>query len=91
MKYRCRKNFVLVRKVEVGKTKGGIIAPAASAEGMKFYVEAIGKDVEDLAVGDRVQIAAAQGQGLFFELPREKDLFLVEDKHVAIVYEGEDE
>lgn len=91
MKYRCRKNFVLVRKVLAGKTKGGIIAPAASAEGMKFYVEAIGKDVEDLVVGDRVQIAAAPGEGLFFPLPREQDLILVEDKHVALVMEGEDE
>lgn len=78
--YIPRNDFVLVRLSTVA-SNGGLILPQMSDQGMKWEVVAIGPKVEDLIVGDEVQMIGTQGEDLL-RLPREKDLYISKEANV---------
>lgn len=83
-----RNDMVLVRIIEKGKTLSGIALPNRAAEGVDYIVAAIGPKVEGLEVGDRVMVIGRRG----FEwdvIPGEKDLFLIKETNVPMVYREE--
>lgn len=84
-----RGDYVLIRVVEQGKTKSGIHIPQQSVQGKQFFVEAFGPLIKDLAIGDRVQMVTYQGKGDFFPLPNDKDLLIIKQEYIALVYPKE--
>ena len=60
---RPRNDMVLIRMTEAGRNRAGIHIPQIAVQSKLFYVEAVGPQVEDLEIGDRVQILAAEGAG----------------------------
>jgi hypothetical protein len=83
MKYEARCDYVIVRKIDLGKTPGGLIAPNISALGKELRVESIGPDVDDLDIGDKV-ILGVNKDSEYYELP-EKDLAVVRQSCVVCV------
>lgn len=80
-----RNDFVLVRIVSIGETESGIQLPDYSIEGKEFVVDAIGPDVENLNVGDKILAIGTIGQDLVY-LPRRKDLFLTKQNNIVVVF-----
>jgi len=87
MKYRCRSNFVLFRLIDKGMV-GSIATPQISAQGKERVVEAIGPDVLNLAVGDKILVIGTIGQDTI-PLPNEVGLYMTRDGNVALVVEDE--
>ena len=83
-KYRCRKDFVLFRFVDKGKSSGGVHIPEIAEQGKQRVIVAIGKDVDDLFIGDEVLVIGAIGENVI-PLPDEKDLFMTRENNVALV------
>lgn len=88
--YSPRNDFVLIRREVDATSKGGIGLPQSSREGQKFIVVTFGPEVGDLRTGDRVVICASAGEGFAYDVPREKDLFLVKQEFLGLVI-GEEE
>ncbi len=86
VRYRPRNDLVLVRKIDVGQTREGIMMPEVSIQGKKFQVEAMGPDVDDLDVGDFVMMIGKPGDD-YYPLPNENDLIVIHQKNVALVVE----
>jgi len=86
-RFKPRGKWVVIRRVVSDKTKGGIAVPSGSSEGNRFYVEAVGPDVGGLAVGNWIHVCADDGKGQVYPIPREKDLYIVNEKYLAIVVE----
>lgn len=86
VKYRPRNDMVLIRQVDHGKTKSGIAIPQISIQGKGFFVEAVGPDVENLKVGDKVLMTGTLG-GTYFEVPFDKDLMVMRQEFVILIVE----
>lgn len=89
MKLIPRNGYVIFRRIQVGHTPSGILTPDASIEGVTHVVEAVGPDVKDLKVGDKILVIGVHKQD-YGELPNLKNLFLTPQANVALVY-GDDE
>ena len=89
MKFTPRNEYVLIRRVLLGQTPGGVLTPDNSIEGVKHIVEAVGPKVEHLSEGDDVLIIGTKGQDYGF-LPNSKDLFITKESNVVLIY-GDDQ
>lgn len=87
--YRCRSDFVLFRLVDRGSV-GSIATPQISQQGKERIVLAIGPDVEDLNVGDRVLVIGSVGSDVV-PLPNESGIYMTRQANVALVVIGDDE
>lgn len=83
--YRPRNDYVLVELVDLGVSPGGVAIPQISSQGKKCIVLAVGPDVEDLEVGDSVQIVPTKEVSNYFALPSEKSMFLLRQELIAVV------
>jgi len=79
-----RNDIVLIRMVNVGMTKAGIVMPDSSAQGKEMVVEAIGPDVKDLDINDKVLVVGKLGQDYDF-IPQSKDLFAIKQANVLLI------
>ena len=61
----------------------GIALPQRSSSSLQFRVEAVGDDVRNLSVGDRVIVYAKQGMGDYYELPTDSNLILLREEFIA--------
>ena len=82
--FRPRNDYVLIRIVELGQNPAGIAIPQISAQGKEFHVVAVGPDVEDLDVGDKVLMLGSKNT-TYFELPNSKDLIVMKEENVVLV------
>jgi hypothetical protein len=82
---RPRNDIVLVRIRNKGVSERGVALPDISDEGKEYIVEAIGSKVEDIAVGDRVEVLGKRGVTYDF-LPGSHDLFIVNQGAIPIIY-----
>lgn len=82
-----RNDFCLLRFVDLGKA-GKLIMPSQAAQGKEWRVAAVGPKVTDLKKGDRVQPAAVTDDKnpIIFQLPSHKDLMLIREQYLAMVY-----
>ncbi len=85
MQYLPRNTYVLVRRVKLGETPGGVLVPDASIEGVEHIVVAVGPKVEELAVGDKVLMIGQFNLHYSF-LPNSKELIIIKEENVALVY-----
>ncbi len=83
-----RNDMVLVRIVAKGKTLSGIAMPDTAMEGNDFIVAAVGPAVKDLEIGERVMVIGRRGYE-WDVIPGEKDLFLIKETNVPMVYREE--
>jgi chaperonin GroES len=83
MKIRPMREYVLIRREpEVAKSKGGIIIPdTARAKTDRGEVLAIGSEVKELKVGDRVLLPKYEGQDV---VDSPTDLLLKEESILAV-------
>jgi len=88
MRYLPRNDFVLFRLVNVGLSAGGVVIPDVSRQGKERIVVAMGPDVEDLKIGDRILVIGEVGHDVV-ELPATmkdaKGLFLTKQQNVVLV------
>ena len=87
MNYRPRNEFVLFRRVDRGSVRG-VAVPEASAQGKELVIEAIGPEVEDLAIGDIVLAIGTMGEDVV-PVPNEHDLYLTRQSNVVAVVQRE--
>jgi hypothetical protein len=87
--YRPRNNMVVCQRVPRGETASGISVPTESAEGHRWYVVAIGPQVEDLEIGDEVLVGGVPGTH-YGQIPTEKHLWMVNEVNCLAVV-GKDE
>jgi co-chaperonin GroES (HSP10) len=90
IRYRPRNNKVIIRIVDVGVSKGGVALPDQASEGKAYIVEAVGPDVDNLEVGDRVLMVGKINEDYTF-LPREKSLIIIAESNVLLIIEEEDQ
>ena len=88
--FKPRNDMVLLRMVDVGISKGGVHIPQISDHGKEYHVVAIGPKVEGLAIGDKVMAAGRVNVDFAF-LPGFKDLFIIKQDNVQMVYTEEPE
>jgi hypothetical protein len=88
MRYIPRNDFVLFRLVDKGIVRG-IVVPQISAQGKERIVEAIGPDVKDLHVGDKVYVIGSMNEDLV-SLPNEPDLYLTKQSNVVVIVQEDD-
>lgn len=81
-RYVPRNNFVIVRLINIGRTRDGIIIPDVAKEGKELRVVAVGPKVESLKEGDSVLMSQHADT---FPLPNESDLFAVKEETIAVV------
>lgn len=86
VKHKPRNDFVLVRKVVLGKTPSGIMVGDETNEGLEFRVVAFGPKVTDLKKDDKVLVIGARDSYMF--LPNSSDLFLTRQENICLTYEG---
>jgi len=84
-KPRPRHDYVLLR-CQAREDLGTLKMPQNSAEGKEWFVEAVGPDVEDLKVGERVE-ASGQPKVDFWFVPGYSDLIVIKERNVQIVYD----
>ncbi len=89
MTHRMRNDWVLVRMQYVGNVKG-IEMPQSAVEGKVFFVEAIGPDVKDLEIGEKIIMRGTRGVD-YFPLPNATNLFAIQEEYVVLVFEEETE
>lgn len=77
-----RNNFVVFRIVKID-TLRGLFMPERSAQGSVKVVEGVGSKVENLKVGDEVEILSMQGSCA--PLPQFPDLYITHEENVAVV------
>lgn len=82
--YKPRCDYVLIRLARADKSDGGVVLPEATTEGHRWFVEDVGPDVEDLDVGERVDVMGQIGQDIA-PLRGEKDLFLTKQTNVCLI------
>lgn len=85
-KHKPRNDFVLVRKIQLGKTPSGIHVGDETDEGLEFRVVAAGPKVTDLKKDDKVLVIAARDSFMF--LPNSKDLFVTRQDNILLTYES---
>lgn len=83
---RPRNDFVLVREERVEEVRG-VAMPEVSAEGKRYVVVAMGKDVKELSVGESV-ILNGQLNVHWSYVPRHPDLIIVRQECVILVIES---
>lgn len=83
-----RNDYVIVRRVMLGQTPGGVLTPDTSIEGVEHVIAAIGPKVENLNIGDKVLIIGTLGKDYGF-LPNSKDLFVTKESNVVLVYKDD--
>lgn len=83
VKYTMRNDMVLIRKQPKGKVRG-LHMPAASAEGVDFFVEAFGPEVKNLEIGDQIMLMGS-GEEKFYPVPGDTTLLVAQQKLVAYV------
>lgn len=88
MKLQARGDWVLLRIVQAGISKGGVALPETAAENQKSVVVSVGDQVKHLKAGDEVKAFGTRGVD-FFEIPRVPDHVICKDKNVALVVEEE--
>jgi hypothetical protein len=81
---RPRNDMVLIRIVDLGMTKGGLATPNIGTQGKEYHVIAFGPKVEDLRVGDKVQVTGKKGVDWDL-LPKSTDTFITKQDNVLIV------
>jgi len=86
MTFKCRNDFVLIRVVDVGMSEGGVAIPQISIQGKEFHVEAVGPDVNELEVGDKVMMIGKQWNE-YYPLPNCKDLLVIKQEFIVLVLE----
>lgn len=82
--YRPRGAYVLISIQTVEKTSGGVAVPQWSIQGKEFIVIAIGPEVKDLNVGDKVLMLGKQDVD-FFPLPNSSTLLVIPQGLVVLV------
>lgn len=80
--YRPRNDFVLVRVKKA--TERGLMMPDQAAQGKRYVVEAIGPEVEDLAVGEMVLMIGTEGENWGY-LPNDHDLIIIKQASIALI------
>ena len=83
VQYLPRKDFVMLRLSNRETNEMGIALPQRSSSSLQFRVEAVGDDVRNLSVGDRVIVYAKQGMGDYYELPTDSNLILLREEFSA--------
>jgi hypothetical protein len=96
MQYQMRNTLVLIRKAKKGLVKG-LHMPERSAEGVDFFVEGIGPDVnleregkDILKVGDQVMLMGRDTE-TFYPVPGNPNLLVCEEKLIAYIIKEEGE
>lgn len=87
IRYRPRNDFVLFRFIDRGQVRG-IITPDKSAQGKERIVMAMGPDVVDLKIGDKVMVIGSPGQDVI-AMPEDKDIYLTKQANVVLVVESD--
>lgn len=83
--YRPRKGFVICRCVQAASA-GGVALPDRAVDSKVNYVVAVGPDITDIKVGDRVMVASGGG-GAYAKLMDEKELYITPQENVLLVWE----
>lgn len=84
--YTPRNDYVLVQRVQLGKTPSGIAVSSASIEGFEHIVTAMGPEVKELALGDKVLVIGEMGKDYAF-IPNSNTIFLTKEKNVVMIYD----
>ena len=84
--YRPRNERVILRRIQIGQTKAGVVLPDSAVEGKEYVVHAIGPKVEDLEEGDRVFITGVQNVDWAW-LPGSHDLLIIHQMNVVLAFE----
>lgn len=71
-------------------SRNGIAVPQNSAEAWRWTVVAVADDVSGLAVGDVVWVTGQLGVN-YAAIPNNRDLYIIDEKCVMIVIDGERE
>lgn len=85
--YKARLDFVVYQFHKKALTKSGLAIPDRSLEGQECTVVSIGPKVENLKVGDKIQLLSTD-RTMTTQIPDERDLFLTRDGNIALVVEG---
>ena len=86
--FQLRGDLVLVRKQKRGIVRG-LAMPERSAEGMDFFVEGFGPDVQDLKLGDQIMLMG-KGTEQFYPCPGYPNHLVAKQELVAYVILPED-
>ena len=86
--YIPRNDCVLLRLEHADLSKGGVVIPEKSSEGWKWSVVAIGPKVEDLEVGNRVEVCGEVGKEIA-RLPGDEKLYVVREMYIILVVREE--
>lgn len=89
--YKPRKSFVVVCVVSLGKMQDGRIhLPDSAIEGKQYIVHAIGPDVKDLNIGDKVLMQGNQGSEWGY-MPGTREFIVIDERNVVLVFEDKPE
>ena len=88
-KYVPRNDFVIVRRVRLDLTPGGVAVSDQSQEAYKHVVEAVGPKVEHLKKGDEILALLVDGEAQNYAIiPNEKNsLFAVRESTIMMTVE----
>jgi hypothetical protein len=87
--YKPRGDRVLLRQVLVGETESGIKVPDYSVHGKYYIVEAVGKEVKEVEIGDKVLMVGEENRQWAY-IPQSKDLLITREDCIWLSY-GEEE
>ena len=84
--YRPRNDYVLIKIIDLGKSKAGVLIPEICIEGKEFHVLAKGPDVQNLEVGDKVLCIGKKGEDYGY-LPARSDVFLTKQANCVLIFD----
>jgi co-chaperonin GroES (HSP10) len=88
--YKPRGDRVLLRKVKIEESESGLAFPDYSIEGSYYLVEAIGKEVKEVELGDKVLLVGKENLQWAY-IPNTKDLIITREDCIWLSYGEEDE
>lgn len=80
--YLPRNDFVIIRRQKRAIVRG-LLMPEQSAEGVDFFVYAVGPDVKDIKPGDQVMIMGQMGKDEMYPVPGEPQLVVVQQRVIT--------
>ena len=83
--YKPRNDFVIWRLVDKGMV-GKLHVPEASAQGKERIVVAVGPDIKDLKVGDKIYVIGQVGADVI-GMPDESNLYICKQANVILIVE----
>lgn len=88
-KYTPRNDFVIVRRVRLDLTPGGVAVSDQASEAYEHFVEAVGPKVEHLKKGDKILALLVDGEAQnYVIIPNERNLlFAVRESTIMMTVE----